>query len=217
MLGLDENSIVRDHHIKIHAPLSPPPGFEAGFLADKNHDRREPAETGDNSADILSSDDFIPVGCVTVVADDEITNEPLTPTPTPTPAPPDATDNKKQYVFGFPDGDEPAAPETLPKTVIKRAAGKNIFPQTYFDVGDVAVGAGSNNPQETLIEREIRLQKEREEAVLRERELALMALHKIKSGAQIAPSSEQKSKLSNKTTDMTRASATVESIKNTRF
>lgn len=155
------------------AALSPPPGFVDSDSA--------PAEGDDGSRldqqepePYLSAEDYAPVGSITFKAevDDDVD---LT----------DRTANRQQYIFGeqqqqdqVDDVDDGPTVREEPRTVTRPAR------DSYFEPA-----ATSTNPTETLIEREIRLQKEREEAVLRERQLALELLEASRNKQHPSPPS----------------------------
>lgn len=151
---------------KVERALSPPPGFIDSTDGAEHHEE-EPS---------LSADDYAPVGSITFKGNDVPISDP---------------DRKQQYIFGQQEEVE----EEYEEPVVIQTE-RSVPPPSrpaprgeYFE----PASASSINPTETLIEREIRLQKEREEAVLRERQMALEALEAARKQQQ-KPSAPVKNK-----------------------
>ena len=139
---------------KMTTTLSPPPGFI------DNDAEEESIRNGDDEEPSLSGDDFASVGSIT------FKDAPIEPVPSKQPG----------YFFGQQDDNEDDSEDEEEPPI--KAVERNTTRVVYFEPDHPPAAAA--NPTETLIEREIRLQKEREEAVLRERQLALEMLESRK-------------------------------------
>ena len=119
-----------------------------------------PREAQHNGHFLQSTDEFVEVGSIIVEDDNES----------------DVTLPEHKAVDDVIHYDPPPVEKVMQRSVDKVATRR--MPETYFN--DVH----TDNPQETLIEREIRQQREREEALARERELALQMLQAAQNQKQ---------------------------------
>lgn len=152
--------------------LSPPPGFDGETM-------HFPAEESQASEPFLGNDDFVDVGSITFKEDDDEESKLY------------AQFDREEDNESFAGGQSSADSVQFERNPVK---GSRPIPALYFepdqssrDESDDDLEAASSvssfsmkepvhnhhNPTETLIEREIRLQREREEAVLRERQRAM--------------------------------------------
>jgi hypothetical protein len=194
-----------------HSTLSPPPGFDNDFL---DNDQNEEVEQDDEP--ILSNMEFTDVASITFKGDDssELETKPFVifgsfedgpidevDTSAPAisaiaPAPPITAvvlagskperthDVRPKSLYFEPDRDSSCSEDEL----------ESDMSPTSFSIGKgVHSISPHSNPTETLIEREIRLQREREEAVLLERQKALEMLEATRKQAKLPEAAPRKS------------------------
>lgn len=191
--------------------LSPPPGFDNDFF-----DGGQIEEPNLNEEPSLSNLEFIDVGLITFKSDPNsdskpfvifgsfedshidanIENELTAPAPAPVgltaPAssvqvekPRKMADQRPKSLYFEPDRDSSSSDDNEAEPESPHSFSGNK--------GGISIINCHPNPTETLIEREIRLQREREEAVLRERQKALEILEATRKQSKVPEAAPRKS------------------------
>ena len=196
-----------------HNTLSPPPGFDNDFF---DNDQNGEVEHEKNDEPILSNMEFTDVASITFKGDDspDLDTKPfvifgsfedspidevdatapafsaVVPEPPVSVAVSSESKSQKSHdvhpktLYFEPDRDSSCSDDDL----------ESDMSPTSFSIGKgVHSISPHSNPTETLIEREIRLQREREEAVLLERQKALEMLEATRKQAKLPEAAPRKS------------------------